>query len=136
MSGFSRGLIALLMGACSAQPPSANLSSRANRVVAPDVVRVATWNIERVGAPGSAEYGATLDVLRRVDADVWVFNEIAGVGEVVYLDRLAEDLGFGTVYGADVRPWSGYQRNAVISRLPLLALCPFCARCRSRCRQS
>ena len=109
-----RGSRPLLCGLHSAKPPT-DLSSLANRAPRPTSC-ASRRGILSVGAPGSAEYGATLDVLRRVDADVWVFNEIAG--EVAI--STASPRTTGTVYGADVRPWSGYQRNAVISRLALL----------------
>jgi len=91
------------------------------RDVAANEVRVATWNIERVGVPGSDEFEAAVDVLARLDADVVVLNEIAGITEAAYADDLAAAAGFTEAFGADLTPLSGYQRNAILSRLPVVA---------------
>jgi exonuclease III len=43
---------------------------------ADQTVRVLTWNLETVGAKGSGEYNAALDVLQRIGADVVAMQEI------------------------------------------------------------
>ena len=80
-------------------------------------VRVATWNIESVGAPGSDEYNASLEVLARVGADVVALNEIASAADTLNLEALASDAGYaafvtnsGAAFGSD--------RNAILSKYP------------------
>ena len=62
-------------------------------------VRVATWNIESVGAPGSSEYSASLDVLARIAADVVALNEIAQRGRYAQLGSAG--LGCGLCHFRD-----------------------------------
>ncbi len=81
-----------------------------------DVIRVATWNIEFLGSPGSSEYDATVDVLRRIDADVIGINEV-DAGEEAAFAALADDLGYDSVV-APSNPF-GFQKNGVLSRLPV-----------------
>ena len=50
-------------------------------------VRVVSWNMERVGEPGSMEYEALHAVLVHLDADVVGLNEVAGADEVAYLEE-------------------------------------------------
>ena len=83
-------------------------------------VRVVSWNMERVGEPGSMEYEALHAVLVHLNADVVGLNEVAGADEVAYLEELAADLGYDVVFGADAAPEFGYQRNAILSRFPMV----------------
>lgn len=57
-------------------------------------LRVATWNVLAVGAPGTAEYNAALTILRRLDADVVALNEVRGSADIGHLERLRQDLGY------------------------------------------
>lgn len=81
-------------------------------------VRVATWNVEGVGQPGTAEFEATLSVLRRLDADVVGLNEV-DEGEQDALEILAAEAGYPTVVSAPGQPF-GSLGNAVLARLPEL----------------
>ena len=78
-------------------------------------IRVATWNIQAVGAPGSAEYEAAVAVLVHLDADILGVNEVSSAGDVANLEALAADAGYGYVAAATSTPF-GAQRNAVLSR--------------------
>lgn len=84
----------------------------------PDVVRVATWNIETVGDPGTAEYDAALSILTRLDADVVSINEIADAWDEPNAAALAEQAGYDWVIMGE--QLFGSDRNAVFSRLPLI----------------
>jgi exonuclease III len=77
-------------------------------------LRVATWNIQAVGAPGSPQYLAARDVIGRIDVDVLALNEVAGTDDTDALRVLASELGYPHVA---VDP-DGNLRNAVLSRLP------------------
>ncbi len=57
------------------------------------IVRVATWNILRVDAPGSPQFEALLDIVLRIDADVLCLQEV-GEGEESWLQELAESAGY------------------------------------------
>lgn len=64
-------------------------------------LRVATWNVLAVGAPGTAEYNAALAILRRLDADVVAINEVSGSTDTNNFERLRQDLGYAhSVVGA------------------------------------
>lgn len=79
-------------------------------------LRVATWNIEGLGAPGSDEHAAVRDVLVRIDADVIGLEEIQE-GEEDALVALALQLGYDVVQPR-INPF-GTVHNAVLSRLPV-----------------
>jgi len=86
---------------------------------AQSALRVATWNIEDVGAPDSLEYAAALNVLGRIGADVVALNEIAGATDATYLESLASDAGYpylgyaaGAAFGSD--------RSAILSHYPFV----------------
>jgi len=82
-------------------------------------VRIVTWNIESVGAPGSNEYLAALATLRRLDADVVGVNEINGAADVSYFNALAAEAG----YAGAVTPGptaASTLSNGILSRLPIL----------------
>lgn len=79
-------------------------------------IRVATWNVEGLGAVGSGQYEAVRAILARIDADVVAINEIdAFEGED--LRALAADLGYATVLEESSNPF-GSLHNALIARLP------------------
>jgi len=82
-------------------------------------VRVATWNIESVGQPGTGQYRAAAMILDRVGADVVALNEINGNTEAVYLEMLAAETGYSRIIVPQTNPF-GSLRNAVISRLPVI----------------
>ena len=71
-----------------------------------ETIRIATWNIEGVGSPGSDEYDALIDVLRRIDADVIGLNEI-DIGETSILEDIAAQLGYDTVVVPGTNPFGG-----------------------------
>jgi hypothetical protein len=83
-------------------------------------VRVATWNVETVGSPGSAEYEAALDVLERIGAHVVAINEIASAADTTNLSQLATDAGYSTVVVPSSNPF-GADRNAILTTLPVLS---------------
>ena len=78
------------------------------------LVRVATWNIETVGAPGSTEYEAAHDVLSRIGADIVAINKVASSADAANLSPLAADAGYASVVVPSSNPF-GADRNA---RLP------------------
>jgi endonuclease/exonuclease/phosphatase family metal-dependent hydrolase len=80
-------------------------------------VRVATWNVEALSAEGSEGWLAARDVLRRLDADVVLLNEIDAF-EARDLSALADELGYPTVEVPTDQPF-GSIGNAVLSRLPV-----------------
>lgn len=100
----------------ASERPSYESTVAADREVG--VVRVATWNIEDVGSPGSTQYEAAVEVLERIDVDVLALNEIQGSWDVDNAEALAEQLGYdhvvigGATYGSD--------RNAIFSRYPFV----------------
>ena len=82
--------------------------------------RVATWNLESVGAPGTQQYLAALAILDRIGADVVAINEVASTADVPNLLSLAADAGYPHVAIPDTPPPFGAMRNAFISRQPFL----------------
>lgn len=81
--------------------------------------RVATWNIETVGARGTAEYQAALAVLARIDADVIALQEVNGSTEAsVNFPALASDAGYGYTALTEAGSY-GSLRVAVMSRYPI-----------------
>lgn len=81
-------------------------------------IRLATWNVEVLGVPGSDEYDAALATLDRIDADVVGLNELSQ-GEETRLELLAEELGYDVIVLPDHTPF-GFEKNAVLSRLPAI----------------
>lgn len=83
------------------------------------IVRVATWNILRVDAPGSPQFEALRDIVLRIDADVLCLQEV-GEGEESWLQALAESGGY--IDGL-LAPFSGPDgigiANACMSRTPV-----------------
>jgi endonuclease/exonuclease/phosphatase family metal-dependent hydrolase len=80
-------------------------------------VRVATWNVEGLDVEGSEGWLGARDVLRRLDADVVLLNEIDAY-EARDLSALADALGYPTVEVPSSQPF-GSIGNAVLSRLPV-----------------
>ena len=87
------------------------------RAVSQADLRVATWNIESVGAPESDEYAAALEVLARIQADVIALNEIASAADTLHLESLAADAGYPALAYTSGAPF-GSDRNAILSRFP------------------
>ncbi len=84
------------------------------------VLRVATWNILRVGPEGSESFEALAAIVRRIDADVLCLQEV-GEGEEGPLQALAESGGYG--HGL-LAPASGPDgsgiANACMSKTPVV----------------
>lgn len=80
-------------------------------------VRVATWNVEAVGSPGSVEYDATLAVLERIGADVVGINEVSSTADTANFEQLALDAGYPYTAFPSGGPF-GSLRNAFLSRFP------------------
>ncbi len=78
-------------------------------------VRVATWNLQTIGPPGTTEYEAALAVLGRVGADVVGINEVGSSADVGYLTSLANDAGYPHVFVASRGGPFGAQRNAFLA---------------------
>lgn len=123
--GMSRAMICAGLTwtvGCSTSP-TANLWGQPSTARGPapsDAVRVVSWNVEGVGAPGTSEYEALRAMLIHMDADVVGLNEISGSDDVAHLEELALDLGYGVVFGADADAAFGHLRNAVMSRFSLV----------------
>lgn len=107
------------------------------------VVRIATWNIEKVGDPffdgdgveedliEEAQYNAARAVLERLDADVVAINEVSSDTDIGGLQALADELGYGFVTvpsiddnrdtnGDPLVIGFGSDRNAILTRLPVV----------------
>ncbi len=79
-------------------------------------VRVATFNVETVGAEGSASFEALAAVIGRIDADVVCMQEVQFY-ETQSLFALAAQTGYGDVIQAQESPAiGGDHTNACISR--------------------
>ena len=86
--------------------------------LAAESVRIATWNVETIGAQGTTQYLAAKQVLDRIDADVVAVQEIASAADETYLAYLATDLGYPHVVVAPGGPF-GSDRTAFMSTFPL-----------------
>jgi cysteine-rich repeat protein len=105
-------------------------------------VRVATWNIEKVGDPfydgdpgtedqdEEAEFLAALAILQRLDPDVVAINEVSSDTDTLGLELLAATLGYDWVVvpgpndnrdalGNPIVVGVSGDRNAIISRFPV-----------------
>ncbi len=109
MPAACRLVPALLLGLASAP------------ALADEDVRVATWNLQTVGAPGSVEYEAAVDVLSRVGAQVVAINEVASSADVANLESLALEAGYLDWEVADAGPF-GALRCAVLSDHPIVGV--------------
>ena len=82
-------------------------------------VRIATWNIERLGSQFTGEYLATSNILRRIDADIVGFQELTTTDRAQW-EQLASDLGYEhTVFG-DNGDFSGNLYLGFYSRHPIV----------------
>lgn len=81
-------------------------------------LRVATWNVLAVGAPGTPEYGAALAILRRLDSDVVAINEVSGNADADNLRQLQRALGYAESVVAPASPFGG-PLVAFLSHYPL-----------------
>ena len=88
--------------------------------LADQTLRVVTWNVESIGAQGSAEYNAARDVLQRIGADVVAVQEIGSDADAANLLNLASDLHYNYATVATGGPF-GSDRAAFMSDLILLA---------------
>lgn len=86
--------------------------------VADQTVRVVSWNVETVGAPGSEQYDSTVDILARIDANLVAIAEVASAEDVEALVDLAFDLGDLYTSIAPAGPF-GALRNAILSDFPM-----------------
>jgi endonuclease/exonuclease/phosphatase family metal-dependent hydrolase len=115
---------ALAMGCVEVNVPGADDPSWTSWDDAPAAqrveVRVATWNIEFLGEPDSIEYDAVRQVLRRLDADVVLINEV-DASEATQFAALAAEVGYPVVETPGDHPF-GDTGNAVLSRLPLVSV--------------
>lgn len=84
---------------------------------ADQALRVATWNIQTVGVPGSLEFNAAAAVLARLDADVVALQEVASDSDVGALTSLASTAGYSYSMAAAAGPY-GTLRGAIMSRHP------------------
>lgn len=84
---------------------------------ADQALRVATWNIQTVGVPGSLEFNAAAAVLARLDADVVALQEVASDTDVGALTSLASTAGYSYSMAAAAGPY-GTLRGAIMSRHP------------------
>ncbi len=84
--------------------------------------RVQTYNIERMGKPKSLEYRSLVHVLKRVDADVVLLQEVYGPdGEPDRIDKLAADAGFEHSCVSEISgTLSGRLYSAALSKFPLI----------------
>jgi endonuclease/exonuclease/phosphatase family metal-dependent hydrolase len=83
----------------------------------PVTVRVMTWNVQSLGAVGTADFTTAEAVVARVNPDVLGFCEIVDV-DLDDLATFASDLGYGPPVVADTNPF-GEQRQAILTRLPI-----------------
>jgi len=91
-------------------------------------LRVASYNVQAVGAAESEGWNALGEVLRRIDADVVCIEELED-GETGALRDLTMALGYGEPVQADASPGIGGElRNACLGRVPLARIESFTAR--------
>lgn len=96
------GVLALALGACSSGQQQAGLAE-------PDTLKITAWNIEHLtaeeGAGCAPRTGAELDLvaetIRRVDADIWLLQEVDGE------DALARVFGDGWTFHVEDRQPAG-----------------------------
>lgn len=96
----------------------------AGRASAQTAVRIATWNMQDVGAPGSASYNAALAILNRIRPDTLSINEVNPIsgGDAQALANflsLAGDAGYPHTIFPATNPL-GTLRNAFMSKFPII----------------
>ena len=96
------------------------LAGMASFAVAQTTVRVAAWNVETIGDPGSTQYIAALAVLDRICADVVAINEVLNANDIPNFQQLATDAGYDFTVVPNTNPF-GDMRNAFMSKFPILA---------------
>ncbi|KAA6183725.1 hypothetical protein F2Q65_14900 [Thiohalocapsa marina] len=94
------------------------LACAATLAAADQPVRLATWNVETIGEPGSDQYAAANSVLARLGADIVAIQEVASAADTTYVAQLAVDLGYANVTVAPAGPF-GSLRAAVLSDFPI-----------------
>lgn len=83
-----------------------------------DAVRIATWNVQTLGAIDSTEFAAALTIVQRMNADILCFNEINDY-EAARLQRFATLAGYPHLFqGRASTPMAGGLTNACLSRFP------------------
>jgi exonuclease III len=80
-------------------------------------VRIATWNIDSVGEPGTVQYDAALAILNRIGADVVAVNEVGSPADVTNFQDLALDAGYPFTVVPSSNPF-GEARIAFMSKFP------------------
>jgi exonuclease III len=114
-------LLPLSFLACTAEIDSQRAPDEEETAsLVPVNVRVATWNIETIGARGTAEYNAELAILKRLNVDVIGFNEVDGAVDLTNFANLAQDAGYPFTAIAGASPF-GSDRNAFYSKLPIIS---------------
>jgi endonuclease/exonuclease/phosphatase family metal-dependent hydrolase len=79
--------------------------------------RLVSWNIETIGAEGSGQYNAAVDVLLRLDADIVCIQEITSTENTVWA-KLADTLGYPHRFsGAITTAMAGDLKNGCMSRM-------------------
>lgn len=85
-------------------------------------MRVLTWNLWGIGPDPELRATRILDELHRVDADLMGFQEVVLDDDgTTFLDRFADDIGGAVVYGPSPDGFDSPMRNAIVSRLPVVA---------------
>jgi endonuclease/exonuclease/phosphatase (EEP) superfamily protein YafD len=102
-----------LLGALGCALMSALVSWSA---LADQTLRVATWNIQTVGTPGSLEFTSAAAVLARLDADIVALQEVASDTDVGALSSLASAVGYPYSCGSGPHPSSHSTDRLTISR--------------------
>lgn len=82
-------------------------------------VRIATWNVQRVGEPGSSEFNAVAAVLGRIQPDIVAINEVSGQADIDNLNALAVMLEYPFV-AVSLGGEFGGLHNAVLSKYRIL----------------
>lgn len=101
-------------GADSATPSGTPAGS-----TGPVELRILTWNVQGLGAPGSGDYEAVKAILARIDADVVGLNELEEL-ENDDVRQLADELGYTTVQVPASNPF-GDLHNAILAKGPATA---------------
>ncbi|MDX1388194.1 MAG: endonuclease/exonuclease/phosphatase family protein [Acidobacteriota bacterium] len=85
-------------------------------------VRIATYNVQGVGAPESEQHEALVAVIERVDADVLLLQEIdAEFGDLEHIQAIARRTGHEHVCLSEISgTLSGDLHTACLSRFPLV----------------
>ncbi len=85
-------------------------------------LRVATYNVETIGAQGTAQYNNLKSVINRVCADIVLIQELNNTSDITNLSDLAADTGYAYHEHADISgTMSGDLRNACMSHYQILS---------------